>query len=373
MGSELVIRRIHAWQDAGLIDAATASRLEEAEGTEPAVEEPARSAGALVAGPREAPITIPELFAYLGGAFLLAAWYALAASTTPYALEDAWYGAAALVVTVVLCAAAGWLRRRADRRSRRAAGVALLVMLPNLGVAVNNLVGVASGGPTDAGTMIPFAAALAVVLAALASRRFVPALSTQTGLALACVAAGAYGLAWLESVLFPSRWSDWGEYIVDPTADLARTAGTIAWWLLVGTVMAVLLVRLDRGDGVVGRRRLGRLAAGLTVVGGTATAVMATGYMGEPVLEPFVGAGILALEGIVLVGLAGRLGAAEYVWPGGLAIFGALTYLNAQYLAVETGLWVGLLVEGILLLVIGFVTRQVAERIQKTGEPQAAA
>jgi hypothetical protein len=371
MGSELVIRRIHAWQQAGLIDGSTASRLEEAEAAEPALEEPALPVGGHVVGPREAFVTAPELFAYLGGAFLLAAWYALAASTAPYALEDAWFGAAALVVTVVLGVAAGLLQRRADRRSRRAAGVALLVMLPNLGVALNNLVGAASGGPPYTGTIIPFAAALVVVLAALACRRLVPAMSTQTGLALACVAAGAYGLAWLESLLFPSRWTD-GEYVVDTSTDVVRTVGTIAWWMLVGTVMAVLLVRLDQGEGVVGRRRLGRLAAGLTVVGGTAAAVMASGYTGEPVFEPFVGAGLLALQGIVLVGLAGRLGAAEYVWPGGLAIFAALTYLNAQYLAVETGLWVGLLVEGCLLLGIGLVTRQVAGRIRTTEGPQAA-
>jgi hypothetical protein len=364
MGSELVFRRIHAWHDAGLIDDLTAARLADAESAEPVTEEATRGIAASGAAvPREAPITVSELFAYLGGAFLLAAWYAFAASTAP---DDStgWYGVAALIAALALAAAGLVLRRRPDRRARRGAGVALLIALPNLGVAVNNILESASGSRFDDGSLIPLVAALVVVGAAFGARRLLPALSTQLGLALACVAAGVFGLSWVESMLFPAYGY---EGRPEATEELVKAVGTIAWWLVVAAAMSVLLIRLDSGDGVEGRRRLGRLAVGLTAVGGTALGALAYGYYGEPVIEPYLGAGILAILGFALVALANRLGAVDYVWSGGLAIFGALTYLNAQYLAVETGLWIALLAEGLLLLAVGFGTRLVAARIGVSG------
>src|SRR4051812_27793116 len=66
---------VDAWEAAGLLDADTAERLRAAAATEraPARDAPPhrRSAVAELFGPS---VTIPEVFGYLGAAFLLGAW-----------------------------------------------------------------------------------------------------------------------------------------------------------------------------------------------------------------------------------------------------------------------------------------------------------
>src|SRR2546423_8716919 len=79
MSDTKVLERIAAWEAAGLIDATVAGRLRAAEmgrpadAPGPAAVHPAQGVVAAIFGPA---VTIAEMFAYLGGIFLLAAWYA---------------------------------------------------------------------------------------------------------------------------------------------------------------------------------------------------------------------------------------------------------------------------------------------------------
>src|SRR6267142_2559388 len=76
--SDQILSRIDAWQAAGLIDGPTAERLRAAESSAAAPDarrdNPLQAASAMF-GP---PVTIVELFAYVGAGFLLAAWHVLA-------------------------------------------------------------------------------------------------------------------------------------------------------------------------------------------------------------------------------------------------------------------------------------------------------
>jgi hypothetical protein len=372
MASPLVIRRIEAWQAAGLIDPATADRLREAEaesGLQPEPDSP--GARASTAG-RGLGVTVVELFAYLGAAFVLAAWYALVASTFP---SDG--GAASLIAATALGVTGVVLAGR-DARLRRAAGAAFLVALANLGYGVFLLARVVHPEPYPDPPANALVASAVVLVAAFAARRFVPALTTQLGLAVASVTVGACALGWLDAVLFPGRAGAYEPRPIDATADLVRVLLSLAWWWAVAAAMAVLLVILDPKPRTEGRTRLGQVAVGLTAVLGTTWAVFirhdwvdASSLSGQPVLEPFVGATIILVVSGVLVGLAVSRQSVGYLWSGGLGVFLALTWLNAEYLAVESGLWVALLVEAAVLFGVALVVRRMGRRL-RPGEPEAA-
>ena len=85
---------------------------------------------------------------------------------------------------------------------------------------------------------------------------------------------------------------------------------------------------------------------------------------GQPVLEPFVGAAIILAVSGVLLALAVKRQSVGYLWPGGLGVFIALTWLNAEYLAVESGLWVALLVEAAVLFGVAFGVNRVGRRLR---------
>jgi len=369
MTSSLVVRRIEAWEAAGLIDARTAALLREAEArTEP--ESPAAEARPPGTG-HALGITAVELFSYLGAAFVLGAWYALVASTIPTGDAAApWFAAAGLVAAAVLGATGAWLARR-DPRSRRAAGVALLVALPNLGSGIYLLADTLhheewAEVPADA-----LVASIVVLAAAFLARRVVPGLVTQLGLAIAAATAGWFAMGWLDAVLFKHPEVVYAGVALDATTALVRVVLTMAWWWAVAAGMAVVLVILDPGPRTESRTRLGRIAAGTTAVLGTTMAVFiryewseSSSTAGEPVLEPFVGAAILLAVAGVLTVLAIRRSSVGYLWPGGLGVFIALSWLNAEYLAVESGLWFALLVEAGVLFGVAFGVQRLGRRLR---------
>ena len=158
---------IAAWEAAGLIDPATAARLRAAgTGTTGATtsvtltrsappQTAAPFARASAAGSSQASamfgpsVTIPEVFGYLGTAFLLAAWSAWAArgTSTSSSLVP---GLAGLVASVVLIAL-GLALRGGDGRRSRAAGTAFLVAVAYAGVGFVALAGTTSMSPEQAG------------------------------------------------------------------------------------------------------------------------------------------------------------------------------------------------------------------------------
>jgi len=369
MASPHVIRRIEAWEAAGLIDSETARRLREAEAEampEPAVAE-ARAPGA----GRGFGVTPVELFVYLGAAFVLAAWYALIASTNP-SFEDssARFGAAGLIAGITL-GLTGVAMARRDARFRRAAGVAFLVALPNLGVGVYLIADTLHPDIYPAPPTNALVASIVVLVAALAARRVVPALTTQLGLAAAAVTVGGFAMGWLDVILFPRGALEYEPRPLDQTAALVRVVLSMVWWWAVAAVMAVLLIILDPDPRTEGRTRLGRIAVGLTAVLGTTSAVFirhdwseTSSLAGQPVLEPFVGAAIILAVSGVLVALAVKRQSVGYLWPGGLGVFIALTWLNAEYLAVESGLWIALLVEGAVLFGVAFGVNRMGRRLR---------
>ena len=309
MASPHVIRRIEAWEAAGLIDPETARRLREAE-ADAVPESEAAEARATGVG-RAFGLTAVELFVYLGAAFVLAAWYALIASTNP-SFEDssARFGAAGLIAGITL-GLTGVAMARRDARFRRAAGVAFLVALPNLGAGVYLIADTLHPDIYPAPPTNALVASIVVLVAALAARRVVPALTTQLGLAAAAVTVGGFAMGWLDVILFPRGALEYEPRPLDETAALVRVLLSMAWWWAVAAVMAVLLIILDPEPRTEGRTRLGRIAVGLTAVLGTTSAVFIrhdwsenSSLSGQPVLEPFVGAAIILAVSGVLVALA---------------------------------------------------------------------
>jgi hypothetical protein len=111
-----------------------------------------------------------------------------------------------------------------------------------------------------------------------------------------------------------------------------------------------------------------RAWAGFLAVIGVTAAVLTSFYdpsAGETrrVLEPIVGdIAILAVSGVLLE-RAFRREASAYLYPAGLGVIVALTDLNASYLARATSTEVGLLVEGVILLVAGFAVDRLRRRV----------
>ena len=271
MTSPLVLGRIEAWEAAGLIDSATASRLRDAEADAPVPAEPQphtdpRGPG-VAAHSRGPGLTAVELFSYLGAAFVLGAWYALVGSVIPdNARSGTWHGVAAVIVAGALAVTAIVLAPR-DPRSRRAAGVALAVALPNLGVGLYPLAGEAH--PEVYGDVLNnlLVASTVVLAAAVAARRFLPAVLTQLALAISAAELGQAALAWLDPVVFPRPMVGYEMGALDVTTALIRVGLTLAWWWTVALAMVVLLlVAREPRPKTEGQVLLGRVAVGLTVV-----------------------------------------------------------------------------------------------------------
>jgi len=384
-----ILERIATWEAAGVIDAATASRLRMVEtarlpgaptiatgsSPEPGVGRPdgahvprSTSPAGVILGPA---VSIVEMFGYLGGAFLLGAYAAFAerlASGRPDA--DLWRAAAAALAAVAITVVALRLRL-GDSRRRRAAGVFLAVAVGCVTVA-----GFAIGNWTGL-TFQPVAvlATAAASLAAIGARRIQPALVTQATLLAALTGLAGAVLGWLESVADPQRFTDFGEPILEGRPEpLFLVLAAAAWWLGVAIVFGLFALdesRSARRDEAAGRRAaLTRLWAGLTAVLGLSSAVFRSDYLVPNdfgrVLEPWIGDLALLALAAVLVERAFRRDANAFVYAAALAVMIALSDFNFTYLSSSTE--VGLLVEGLILLGAGFAADRLRRRV---GQPAA--
>lgn len=391
MADRRVIERIEAWQAAGLIDAATAARLRAAEADRPAedgadgaapgvVEGVARLDGAAATAGGGIPSlmgsifgpapSITEAFAYIGAGFLVVAWHILVGPLFPqqFAGEFATpntagaaveWGVPALVLGIVGFAfSAGTVARR------RAAGVAFAVATLHVWGGVN------AAMPYDVAfqdrNVVP---TVATVAGALLFRWRYAALATQTTLLAAIGAFGVAAYATLGARLFPV--TDIGEATGDPKV---RAITMTAWWLIVALAFAGLALREVRARarassreaaaGAERRANVSRFAAGLTAVLGTFAGLSLGDRFAPGALEPAVGDVLVLLECGFLVWLAARRGSA-YLYPAAIGVIVALSHLNAVYLAEQSGVGVGLLVEGAILLGAGFI----ADRVRRTFAP----
>ncbi len=383
--------RISAWEAAGLIDRLTADRLRAAESL-PAAEAPAAAPAALAAA--EAPaaadlgtatigagasaaawfgpgVTIAEVFGYLGAGFLLAAWSAFVvrfAGDNSYGDDQGVVLAAgALLAAVALEALGAWLRTGDARRSR-AAGVAFVVALGFTAGAVVTLAGVRHVEWPLAGVV----AAVATSAVALVLRVLHPSVLTQVGLLGALTSLAGATLAWAESLVVPPLSFE-GETGVpsqggpDPVLLVVATA---AWWLVVAVVFGLIGLRESRvaeqGDPAAERRAsISRFWAGLVAVIGLGSAVTRTGYdaRGEfgRAVDPWVGDLALLVLSAVLVQRAFRRDTTAYVYPAALGLILALTDINVS--SLSGGTEVALLVEGLILLGVGFAADRLRRRI----------
>ncbi len=375
MGDPQVIERIAAWEAAGLIDAEVAARLRAAEAdrsADPGRGNPMAAAAALF-GPA---VTIAEMFGYLGTGFVIAAWYTLLSRPGLFGdMNLAWALGHGLVAVVLVIIGARLLRGSA--RARRAAGVAFVVAS---GATMGSLSSTADALTTLAPESLMVIGAAGGLAAAAVFRRLHPALLTQFGL-LAGIATLAFAMQqWVERAVFPPG-DAFGEIAAGSPAPIVKVALTAGLWLLVALIVG-LVGRREASRGTVAadrRAALSRVWAGFVAVLGVTAAVLISTH--DPstfethrVLEPLVGDLAILVVGGILLERAFRRDASAFVYPAGLAVIVALTDLNASYLARATSTEIGLLVEGVILLVAGLGIERLRRRLARrsAGPPMPA-
>ncbi|MEX2010855.1 MAG: hypothetical protein WEF51_01320 [Chloroflexota bacterium] len=364
MGDAGVVERIAAWEAEGLIDAEVAARLRRAEADRP--DDPGRTnpmaAAAALFGPA---VTIAEMFGYLGTGFVLAAWYTLLGrvdlfgdTTLAFAL-----GRGLVAVALVLI---GARLMRGSARARRAAGAAFVVAAGATMGTVNSALDALTSLEPEAVLVIAAAGGL---VAAAAFRRLHPALLTQFGL-LGGVTTLAFSIQQLAERALFRPVEDFGVTVPGGPDPFLKVAVMAGWWLLVAVILG-LIGRREAMSGMIDadrRSALSRAWAGFAAIVGVAGAI--TIYRYDPVtfesrrvLEPVIGDLVILLVSGVLLERAFRRDASAFVYPAGLGVIVALTDLNASYLAKATSTEVGLLVEGIILLVAGFGFERLRRRV----------
>jgi hypothetical protein len=369
-----VLERIAAWEAAGLIDAATAERLRASEAARPAdVGAPARPGPSQLASSFGPPVSIGEMFAYLGGAFLLGGYAALVARLSSEAADpDIWRAAGAALAALAAAIAAIQLLR-GDARRRRAAGVFFGVSVASLfaaWLALGNVIGL-DGSPATA------LGAAAAALGALLFRQIHPALLTQFALLAAITGLVAAVLDWLRSVVSPT--GEFGEPVATGLDPIMLVAVSAIAWLGLALVFGWLALREARlgqdRDAAVRRASLTRMWAGLTAVLGLTSAVTRSGTLGSNefgrVLEPWIGDLALLVLAAVLVERAFRRDSNAFVYAAAIAVMIALSDFNFSYLSATTE--VGLLIEGVILLGAAFAADRLRRRIGEPDTPEPTA
>jgi hypothetical protein len=377
---------IAALEAAGLIDATLAAQLRAAAAATSGAGSSVAAATPSGPGPAPGPgsgtsffgpaITVGELFAYLGGAFLLGGWIAFIASlSTTSHPTDVMTGALALSALVTF--GLGLFLARGDRRRRRGAGVAFLVTtflaagsaayLVQLDFLINTLQGQAPG------VLI----ALVAVVVAAGLRRVLPAVATQVGLVLTLTGLAGAILSWVSSIVYPTNFGSGGGYTTNPAPTPAEPVGLVVaaalWWLLVALGLGLLALyeaRREGSDPAAGRRAsTTRFLAGLVAVGGVANELTHSGSLGGDqygrLLEPWIADLALLAIAAVLLERAFRRDATAFILPAAIGLVLAMTDFNFSYLAQST--YVGLLIEGAILLVVGFIAGRLRQRLRGSG------
>jgi hypothetical protein len=374
---------IAAWQAAGLLDSATAARLLAAadiatrsvtpgpnEAGPPA---PARSSVAAMFGPA---VTISEVFAYLGGAFLLAAWSSFMTRATGSGDPGTQIGAMALIAAAVL-AGLGFRMRRGEERASRAAGVAFLLAGTYVGGAMFSF---ADGFGLDSQAAAVVASAVALATA-IGLRVIHPSVLTQVGVLSWATAFAAAVLMWLQDTFFPEEISEVTGIVTSTGPDpIILVLASAAWWLTTAVIIALVGLReaqlgeRDHDPAAARRAAISRFWAGLTAVIGLAMAVSRTTYLGNGewgrVLEPIVGDIALLVLSAVLIERAFRRDATSFIYAAAIGLIVALTDFNVSYLSDSTE--IALLIEGLILLGVGVVADRLRRQVgHEEGTPPA--
>jgi hypothetical protein len=372
---------IAAWEAAGLIDGTTADRLRAADvgEIEPIAgslidKRPGTLGGARASTLVGPTVTIAEVFGYLGGAFLLAAWFALIGRTASNAGDPQFVlgigsGIAAIVLTVL-----GAALHQGDERRRRGAGVAFLVALMSASAAAVSFAG-------GTGIEWPLLGVIGSVVAlgiSIALRGFHPAVLTQIGLLTAFTSLAGSLLVWLQAALFPVDATTDGTFSLGAGPDpFVLVLASAAWWLVCAVLVGLIGLResraAERGDDVAAARRAGtsRLWAGLVAIIGLATAVSRSDFLADGsfarVLEPWVGDVALLIVSGVLIERAFRREATSYIYAAALGLIVALSDFNFAYLSDSTE--TGLFVEGLILLGAGVAADRLRRRVGRPDDP----
>jgi hypothetical protein len=389
MPDQRVVERIDAWAAAGLIDQATANRLRAAEAqavpdgvlVDAPLAEPVRtrSVAASVFGPA---VTIGELFAYVGAGFLLAAWHTLfgsfiSTSGDGFFTPNLGLQAVQLAVPAIAFAVVGVLAKRRGEREQRAAGVAFVVST----VHVLGAVGFAMQAVHADFSITLVVATASAVVAAVLFRRALGSVLTQLTLLGSLVGLAISLLGWLSAQLFPQTgFSDFGPQPVDAGIAQLRVVATLAWWILWSAgfgLLALLEARraarpsateTERANAHA-RANFTRFVAGMTAVLGTLSAVQ-QGNPFDRVIPVWLGDLAVIVVALVLIVIAFRRNATAYIVPAAIGVIGALSDLNATYVASRTGVGVALLLEGVILIGVGFAADRLRRRLwgeQHTG------
>jgi hypothetical protein len=384
-----VLERITAWEAAGLIDPATAARLRLAEAerapepaassdtpTAPATESPHRRGSSSLASIFGPGVTIGEMFAYLGGAFLLGAFEAFVIRLAGSGNRSELPIAAGSLVAALALGAVGRTLMNGDPRRRRAAGVMFALAVAHVG-AFGAAVAAASG---ILGPLVWVIGGLFATVAAVGLRLLHPSMLTQVALLSSATSLAAALLSWLEAIVVPEETFDRvGEFIPQAGPNpILLVLFSAVWWLGLAVLVGIIgLYEADAADQdpSAGRRAsLTRLWAGLIAVIGLATAITRSDYTstGEfhRVIEPFVGDLVILVLAAVLVERAFRREASTYVYAAALGLMIALSDFNFSYLTSSAEL--GLLVEGLILLAAGVAADRLRRRLGRPPEGSAA-
>lgn len=360
------------WEAAGLIDSATAERIRAWQVTAPdAAEVPAPSpetsrrpsAIGAIFGPG---IGVGELFAYLGAIFLLAATDAFIVRTAGAQPDPETTFAVGAALQAAVLFAIGYRLRGGDERRSRAAGVAFLLASIHAGVAGGFAAEVAGLDWPVSGIV---AAGSALAVAGL-TRYLHPGLLTQTAVLGSITSLAGAILVWLEQTLIPPPVVDSGGAVTDTGPDpILLVLGSAVWWLATALVIGLVGLRearqVDRDPSASRRAGLTRLWAGLVAVIGFASAVTRTDVLADGgfgrVIEPLIAEVAILVLAAILIQRAFRRDDSAFVYPAALGVIIALTDFNVSYLA--DGPEVGLFVEGLILLAVGFSAQRIRRMI----------
>jgi len=369
---------IAAWEAAGLIDRATADRLRAADAGAPQpirdthdadTSIQSRSAAAAMFGPS---VTISEVFSYLGGAFLLAAWSSFMSRAAGGQGDPELPIAVMAAIAAVVLAGFGLRLRGGTERTSRAAGVAFLLAATYLGGAVTALATFA-GLEWPAIGVIGAGAALA---AAVALRLIHPSVLTQVGVLAWATAFSVAILTWLQVTVFPDNVSNETGLPTGGGPDpMILVVAMAAWWLTTAVIIGLVGLRearvgeRDHDPAAARRAAVSRFWAGLTAVIGLAMAVSRSTYLGDGeygrVLEPWVGDVALLALSAILVERAFRRDATSFIYAAAIGLIIALTDFNVSYLSDSTE--VALLIEGLILLGVGVAADRLRRRVGRDG------
>ena len=331
---ERLRNRLAAWLAAGVIDAATAARIEAFEAGRPATDRPAG-------------ISVSEVIAYIGAIVLLVGVGFL------YGTQYAALGSAGRLVIIGLVVAAGLaageLVKRvgatgAARRARAAgwtvAAVAAAIWFSQAFVDANVLTQASRYGYQDAPDTSGSIMLGAAIGSAIAAR-----LLWRAGAALLAVVTAAL------------VYTTAGEF--DNYARALPSAGALVTWLVPAVILAILSETITRGH----ERRWAREVLRFAIVVPPTIAALALSFSSDGGdLEYFA-----ALFALAAFGLALARSSAGYAIAGGVALFIVVNEVGFRHFAQSLGFPVVLIVSGITLFAVAGGLVRLLPRLRRRG------